>query len=139
MVGNCPVVEVIKDKGTGEEDDRDEIKESWLLVNHVSPVPQSGRLVVNTVVVLVPLQGVDGQDEGVLEDGAEDHEDASHHELVDGVQLAGRRRRGTGANVVEDVDDDQKEDDQEGHAAGDDLKRSFQFFERQSEGRSIKV
>ena len=89
MVCNYPVVEVIKDKGTGEEDDRDEIEESWLLVNHESPVPQSGRLVVNTVVVLVPLQGVDGEDEGVLKDGAEDHEDAGHHELVDGVELAG--------------------------------------------------
>ena len=89
VVGNDPVVEVIKDKGTGEEDDRNEIKESWLLVNHVSPVLQRGRLVVNTVVVLVPLQGVDGEDEGVLKDGAEDHEDAGHHELVDRIELAG--------------------------------------------------
>ena len=89
VVSNDPVVEVIKDKGTGEEDDRDEIKESWLLVNHVSPVLQSGRLVVNTVVVLVPLQGVDGEDEGVFKDRAENHEDAGHHELVDRVELAG--------------------------------------------------
>ena len=89
MVGNHPIVEVIKDKGTGEEDDRDEIEESRLLVNHVKALPQSGRLVVNTVVVLVPLQGVDGEDEGVLKDGAEDHEDAGHHELVDRVEFAG--------------------------------------------------
>ena len=139
VVGYHPVVEVIKDKGTGKEDDGYEIKKSWLFVNHVGAVPQRRRLVVNTVVVFVPLQSVDGEDERVLEDCAEDHEDAGHHELVDGVQLAGRRRWGAGADVVEDVDDDQEEDDEEGHAAGDDLKRSFQFFERQSEGRSIKV
>lgn len=126
MVGNRPVVEVIKDKGTGEQDDRYEIEESWLLVNHVSPVLQRGRLVVNTVVVLIPLQGVDGEDEGVLKDGAEDHEDAGHHELVDGVELARGGRWGAGANVVEDVDDDEEEDDQEGHAARDDLRQNFQ-------------
>ena len=126
VVGNDPVVEVIKDKGTGEEDDRNEIKESWLLVNHVSPVLQRGRLVVNTVVVLVPLQGVDGEDEGVLKDGAEDHEDAGHHELVDGIELARGRRRSAGANVIEDVDDDKEEYDQERHTAGDDLRENFQ-------------
>ena len=126
MVGNRPVVEVIKDKGTGEQDDRYEIEESWLLVNHVSPVLQRGRLVVNTVVVLIPLQGVDGEDEGVLKDGAEDHEDAGHHELVDRVELARGGRWGAGANVVEDVDDDEEEDDQEGHAARDDLRQNFQ-------------
>jgi len=71
--------------------------------------------------VLVPLQGVDGEDEGVLKDGAEDHEDAGHHELVDGIELAGGGRRSAGANVVEDVDDDKEEDDQERHTAGDDL------------------
>ena len=88
MVGNHPIVEVIKDKGTGEEDDRDEIEESRLLVNHVKALPQSGRLVVNTVVVLVPLQGVDGEDEGVFKDCTEDHEDAGHHELVNCIELA---------------------------------------------------
>jgi len=121
VVGYHPVVEVIKDKGTGKEDDGYEIKKSWLFVNHVGAVPERRRLVVNTVVVFVPLQSVDGEDESVFEDCAEDHEDARHHELVDGVQLAGRRRRGAGANVVEDVDDDQEEDDEERHATGDDL------------------
>ena len=88
MVGNHPIVEVIKDKGTGEEDDRDEIEESRLLVNHVNPLPQRGRLIVNTVVMLVPLQGVDGEDERVFKDCAEDHEDAGHHELVNCIELA---------------------------------------------------
>ena len=72
---------------------------------------------------LVELEGEDGEDDGVLEDGAEHHEDAGHDERVDGVQLRQSRGRGVGADAVEDVDEDEEEDDQERHPPGDHLAR----------------
>ena len=62
---------------------------------------------------LVNLEGVDGEDNGVLHDGAEDHEDAGHDVGVDGVELGQSRRWSILTNTVEDVDQDQQQDDQE--------------------------
>ena len=55
-------------------------------------------------------------------------------ESTDGAE--GRRAHPFG---LEESKSHGEEEEKEGHAAGDDLKRSFQFFERQSEGHSIKV
>ena len=135
MVRYGPVVEVVQDKCGGEEDDGNEIENpripetaawavKWRLhapVNHVDPVTEARPRRVNTVVSLIKLQCVDWEDEGVLEDGAEDHEDAGHHELVNSIELARARGGGARANVVEDIDNDKEEDDKEGHATGDHL------------------
>ena len=55
----------------------------------------------------LPLQCYEGEDEGVLPNGADDEEDADKHELVQaGLHAPGR-------GPVEQVDADQEEDHQE--------------------------
>ena len=56
------------------------------------------------------------EDDAVLEEREEDHEDADDEVHVDGVELRGARRRRHRAHVVEDVDQHEEESDQQGHA-----------------------
>ena len=59
----------------------------------------------------LPLQCYEGEDKGVLPNGADDEEDADEHELVKaGLDPPGR-------GPVEQVDADQEQDDQQGHPA----------------------
>ena len=121
-------MEVVQEEGAGEDDDGDEIKDAGVLEDLVDIIPDAGGGVVDVVVLFIKLEGVDGENNGILGDGAEDHHDAGHHELVDSVKLAGGGGRGAGADVVEDVDDDKEEDDEEGHAARNHLQYQRAFI-----------
>ena len=83
---------------------------------------------VDLVVNLVQLQGEDTEDDGVFSNSAEYHEDASHHELVDGIEPAGGGGGCRGTDVVKDVDDHKEEDDEQRHPAWDDLKVLIIYF-----------
>ena len=59
------------------------------------------------------------EDDAVLEEREEDHEDADDEVHVDGVELRGARRRRHRAHVVEDVDQHEEERDEQRHPPGD--------------------
>ena len=67
--------------------------------------------VFKTRSVWLPLKSYQGENEGVLPNGADDEEDADEHELVQ----AGLHPPGRGP--VEEVDADQEENHQQGHPA----------------------
>ena len=61
------------------------------------------------------MQCYEGEDKGVLPNGADDEEDADEHELVQaGLHAPGR-------GPVEQVDADQEQDHQQGHPPRHDL------------------
>ena len=117
MICYDPVVKQIEEECNGKCDDRHEIQSPGVFQDHFHSVRDCGVLVVDLVVPLVQLQRVDGEDDGVLGERAEDHEDAGHDELVYRVQPAGGGEWSLRPHVVENVDDHEKEDDQERHSA----------------------
>ena len=121
MVHDDPVVEVVQGEAQREDDDWQFVQSSGRVENHADLVSQIGPLVVDVVINLVKLQSDDGEDDGVLQDGAEDHEDAGHQVGVDSIQFGQTRGRSIGPNRVKDIDEDQEEDDEERHPPGDDL------------------
>ena len=108
MIHYDPVVEIVKSK-TGREYCNGEIVQfSGVLEDHADPVLDSGPLRVDLVLLLVQLERDDGEDDGVLDDCAEYHEDASHNERVDGVEFREPRRGSVGTDAIEDVDQNKK-------------------------------
>lgn len=89
MISDQPVVKVIQDKCRREENDRDAVQLARVLEDPLDSVTTLGVLVIYLIFILVQPQCVDRQDDGVLRDCTEYHEYTRHHELVNGVKLAG--------------------------------------------------
>ena len=122
MVHDDPVVEVVQGEAQWEDNDGKFVQPPGGVENHADLVPQIWSLTVDIVIILIKLQSDDGEDDGILKDGAEYHEDAGHQVGVDGIELGQSGWGGVGPDTVEDVHEDEEEDDEQRHPARDDLK-----------------
>ena len=104
MIHNHPIIKIVQRKTNRKYSDGKFVQLPGVLQNHADPVSDCRPLRVDLVLLLVQLERDDGEDDGVLDDCAEYHEDTSHNERVDGVEFREPRRGSVGTDAIEDVD-----------------------------------
>ena len=110
MVHDHPVVEVVEREAAWEDDDGQGVQLARVLEDHADAIPQVGFGGVDVVFYLVEFEGEYGENEGVFNDGTENHEDAGHDESIYGIEFCWSRWGCIGADVIENIDDDKEED-----------------------------